>query len=148
MPLVVSDSSTLMHLAALERLTLLRDFFGQVVVPPAVWHEVVTEGKGRPGAAEVSQARQSGWLAIETPVDQALLQLLRRELNDGEAEAIAVAVERQADLIPVDETEARRVADLYGLPKTGVIGVLMRAKREASGRRPDVCSARRVGVGI
>ena len=33
-------------------------------------------------------------------------------------------------IILVDETEARRVADLYGIPKTGIIGLLLRAKRE------------------
>jgi hypothetical protein len=39
-------------------------------------------------------------------------------------------VERTAGLILVDETEARRVADLYGIPKTGIIGLLLRAKHE------------------
>jgi len=51
-------------------------------------------------------------------------------LDDGEAEVIALAVERKAALILVDETEARRVADLYGIPKTGIIGLLLRAKSE------------------
>lgn len=43
---------------------------------------------------------------------------------------IALAIERQANLILLDETDARQVAERYGLPKTGVIGVLIRAKRE------------------
>ncbi|NOX61597.1 MAG: DUF3368 domain-containing protein [Chloroflexi bacterium] len=51
-------------------------------------------------------------------------------MNAGEAEVIALAIERQADLVLLDESEARRVADLYGLAKTGVIGVLIRAKVE------------------
>ena len=59
-----------------------------------------------------------------------LLRLLKRELNDGEAEVISLAVERQADLVLLDETEARRIAELYGLSKTGVIGIPIRAKME------------------
>ncbi|MEE8391256.1 MAG: DUF3368 domain-containing protein [Anaerolineae bacterium] len=130
MGLVVSDSSTLIHLAAIDRLTLLQEFFERIVVPPAVWREVVEQGGGRAGAAEVEQARQAGWIKVLAPVDTALLQLLRRDLDDGESEVIALAVERQAELVLLDESDARRIADLYGLSKTGVIGLLIRAKRE------------------
>ena len=60
------------------------------------------------------------------------LHLLRRDLNDGESEVIALAIERRADLALVDESEARGVAARYGLAKTGVIGILMRARREGA----------------
>jgi hypothetical protein len=52
MPSVISNSSPLISLSAIQRLDLLRDFFGAVVVPPAVWREVVEEGQGRAGAAD------------------------------------------------------------------------------------------------
>lgn len=41
-----------------------------------------------------------------------------------------LAIERQASLVLLDETEARRVAGTFGIPKTGVIGILIRAKAE------------------
>ena len=130
MALVISDTSTLIHLVNIGRLGLLKDFFGQLVVPPAVWKEVVDLGEGRSGAEEVRRAESSGWMTVEAPSDNAFVRALSRELDDGEAEVIALAVERKADLILVDETEARRVADLYGIPKTGIIGLLLKAKRE------------------
>ncbi|MBW2342016.1 MAG: DUF3368 domain-containing protein [Deltaproteobacteria bacterium] len=130
MGLVISDASTLIHLVNIGRLGLLRNFFGQVVVPSAVWKEVVDLGEGRLGAEEVRQAENSGWMTIEAPSDNAFVRALSRDLDDGEAEVIALAVERKAGLILVDETEARRVADLYGIPRTGTIGLLLRAKRE------------------
>ena len=67
MPGVVSDSSTLIHLSAIGRLMLLQRFYGQVLIPPAVWREVVEEGRGRPGAREVEDAVRAGWLKIVTP---------------------------------------------------------------------------------
>jgi predicted nucleic acid-binding protein len=130
MTLVISDASTLIQLVNIGRLGLLRDFFGQVVVPPTVWKEVVDLGEGRLGAEEVRHAENSGWMTVEAPGDSAFVRALSRDLDDGEAEVIALAVERKAGLILVDETEARRVADLYGIPKTGIIGLLLRAKRE------------------
>ncbi|RLC13689.1 MAG: DUF3368 domain-containing protein [Deltaproteobacteria bacterium] len=51
-------------------------------------------------------------------------------MDEGESEAIALAVCRNADLILLDESEARRIAELYNLSKTGVIGLLIRAKQE------------------
>lgn len=59
-----------------------------------------------------------------------LVRLLQRDLDDGESEVIALAIERRADWVLLDEAEARRVARMYALPKTGVIGVLIRARRE------------------
>jgi uncharacterized protein len=73
---------------------------------------------------------QTGWIVMMPPTNEPLLRLLKRDLDEGESEAIALAIERQADLILLDETDARQVAKRYSLPKTGVIGVLIRAKRE------------------
>ena len=124
MPLVISDSSTLIHLASIGRLELLREFYEGITIPPAVWREVVTEGKGRAGAAEVETAHDANWIEVAAPEDSNLLRLLKHELNEGEAEVIALAIERQADLVLLDETEARRIAELYHLSKTGVVGIL------------------------
>lgn len=65
-----------------------------------------------------------------SPTDINLLQLLKRDLDDGEAEVIALAIEQQTDLVLLDESEARRIATTYSLPKTGVVGLLIQAKRE------------------
>ena len=46
--------------------------------------------------------------------------------------AIALAIEQNADLILSDETDARQVAATFGLKKTGVIGILIKAKTEGN----------------
>lgn len=130
MDLVISDSSTLIHLSTIGRLVLLEQFFKRVTVPPAVWREVVEQAGGRAGAMEIEQAHRAGWIEVSAPVDVALLRLLRRDLDDGESEVIALAVEKRASLVLLDESDARRTAALYGLSKTGVIGLLIRAKQE------------------
>lgn len=62
MGLVISDSSTLIHLAAIGRLGLLKRFYRRITIPPAVWREVVEQGGSRAGAVELEQARQAGWI--------------------------------------------------------------------------------------
>lgn len=56
---VVVDSSPLIALARIERLELLREMFGDIVVPSAVWSEVVMSGLDKTGAREVTA---SGWI--------------------------------------------------------------------------------------
>jgi len=107
MALVISDASILIHLGNIGWLGLLEEFFGQVVVPRAVWKEVVDLGEGRLGAIEVQKCESSGWMTVEAPCDTAFVRALSRDLDGGEAEVIALAVERKAALILVDETEAK-----------------------------------------
>jgi predicted nucleic acid-binding protein len=127
---VVSDSSTLIHLSSIGKLSLLKSLFGEITIPQAVWKEVVEHGANRPGAAEVAKAFQEGWIKISTPQNTAFVHLLSRELDHGESQAIALAIEKQASLLLIDESEGRKIASMYKIPKTGVVGILLSAKQQ------------------
>ena len=130
MPTAVSNASPLIHLAAVGQFALLRALFIEVWISPAVWREVVEQGHGRWGAREVERAIAEGWLRVR-PLDQSsLAAALWRDLHDGEAETIALAVQERPDVVLLDEFEARRAAAVQGLTRTGVVGILLRAKRE------------------
>lgn len=130
MPGAICDSSTLIHLAKIGRLHLLREFHKKIFIAPAVWREVVQEGRDWPGSSEVEQGRQAGWIEVIDPTNQTLIHFLRKDLHEGESETIALAVEEKPEIVFLDESEARRIAKVYGFNITGVIGILIRAKRE------------------
>ena len=69
-------------------------------------------------------------MIVQKVEDQALVRALQRELDRGEAEAIALAVQLEADQTLLDEREARRVAKSLGMKVTGVLAILLRARRE------------------
>jgi predicted nucleic acid-binding protein len=69
------------------------------------------------------------WLIVVSPNDQRRVQELRQNLDHGEAEAIALAIEHRAELLLVDEVRARRPASAVGIKVTGLLGVMARAKR-------------------
>jgi len=146
LPEAVSNTSPLIALSSIEALGLLHSAFGMVAVPPAVYHEVVERGAGRPGAVEVARARSEGWLTVESSTNEALIAALAGELDRREAEAIALAAERQPAIVLLDETKARAAAARLGLPLTGTVGILLRAKvrGEVAAVRPLLETARAI----
>ncbi len=133
--LAVSDTSPLSNLAVIGRLELLQSQFSKVWIPPAVEREL-SRLSNTDATSALEQAFRDGWLAQRALRDDRIVRLLTPPLHRGEAEAIALAVEIAADLILLDEHEARSVASRIGLHITGVLGVLLRAKQ--TGAIPSV----------
>lgn len=113
--LVVTDTSALIAFDKVDRLDLLPALFDDVVAPPAV----VREFGARPP-----------WLR-EVPVQDAALVAEHRAhfLDEGEAEAIALARTLPGATLLLDERRGRRYAQALGLTVVGRAGVLVRAKR-------------------
>ena len=78
----------------------------------------------------IETAKRDGWLIEVGLADERIVGLLTPELDRGEAEAITLALEmRPATMILLDERDALDAALRLGLTLTGLLGVLMRAKR-------------------
>jgi len=119
-----------LNLAIIDRLSLLRQQFGEIWIPSAVL-EKLRVGEDLPGSQMVRDAMEAGWLRVEEVKDRPFVQVLQRDLDKGEAEAIALALQVKAEWTLLDEREGRRVAKSLGLKVTGVLGILLRAWRES-----------------
>lgn len=128
---VISNTSPLLNLAIVDHLFLLPQQFGQILIPEAVLAELKINDD-LPGSSVLKTSVDEGWLVVKAVEDQALVNLLRRELHQGESEAIALAVELSADKVLLDEKEARQAARALSLSITGVVGVLLRGWQEGS----------------
>lgn len=98
-----------------------------MLVPPAVWADVVAQGIERPGAVAVRSAPRirPRRLAADEPV-----RTLGNHIGAGEAEAIALVSERTGPvLLRLDDRKGRRGASARGLVVTGSAGVRLLAKR-------------------
>lgn len=124
--LVVSNTSPILSLVIVDEITLLQKQFGQVQIPSAVLAELQVN-QDRPGSSAILQGITAGWIQIQSVSNLAFVNVLQQKLDLGEAEAIALAIESQADLILLDERDGRKVAKSLGLKVTGVIGVLQKA---------------------
>lgn len=126
--LVVSNTSPILNLAIVDQLELIHQQFGEILIPNAVLEELKVNEE-RPGSQAIRAAISSEWIKVKKVSNQTLAQLLKQTLDRGESEAIALAIEIQADLTLLDEREARKVAKSLGLNVTGVLGILLRAKQ-------------------
>ena len=79
---------------------------------------------------QVQDARESGWLQVIGPPIRLWYACLSRNFTRVKQNPIALALEVRPDVLLLDEAEARRVAGLYGLSVTGIIGLLIQAKYE------------------
>jgi predicted nucleic acid-binding protein len=103
----------------------LRELFEHIYIPPAVYFEVVEMGKGRTGAIAIKEAN---WIECVTVKDSWMMKFRQLNLDVGEAEAIALASEKQADFIIWDDRKAKKTALKLSLPVIGTIAVLKKAE--------------------
>ncbi len=133
---VVSNSSTLIHLGKIGLLDLLAEQFGEILIPRAVWRETVEEGGEEPDARVIGSAN---WIKVCDVSVSPLLTTFLTLLDEGEAEAIVLAIGIDADLILLDENDARRIAESHGLRKTGLLGILIKAKQQGHIQSLKIC---------
>ena len=124
MMVAVADTSPIILLSKVGRLSLLTELYGAVLVPPAVRWELLA----KPDA--VSPELEQFVKDVETRAagDRRLVQDFSADLGDGEAEAIVLASEIPDALLIMDDDAGRRLARELGTPVTGLLGVLTEAK--------------------
>lgn len=127
----VSNTSPLLNLAVIGELPLIRMQFSTVLVPPVVVEEFRLDTE-RPGTGVLSRALDDGWIDVTEPDDAPLVRTLRQDIDRGEAEAIALATEVDADHLLIDERDGRNRARNLELEVTGVLGILLRAARKGT----------------
>ena len=116
--IVVSDTSPITALLAVEQADLLKQLFGEAVIPNAVETELLRMHPVLPA-----------WLRVQSLQNFAKANVYAFSVDRGEAEAIALAEELHADHLLIDERKGRRLAQRQGLPVLGLLGVVLLARR-------------------
>ena len=118
---IVSNSTPLIALSRINEFDLLRIIFSSIIIPGAVYNEVVLEGAGRSGVKEVANA---SWIIKRDVQNLLAVSMLQVDLDRGEAEAVVLAKELGADYLLLDEKKARRIARNSEIKIMGTVGIL------------------------
>jgi len=121
----IVNTAPLIFLSKLGRLELLRQSVETVFVPPTVLGEL----RSTPDSATAEvELFLGGWLVERACTQLALLEVVGRSIDPGEAEVIALALELGIDDIVLDDLDARRFARRNGLQPIETLGLLLAAK--------------------
>jgi hypothetical protein len=122
--MIVSDTGPIIAFARLGRLSLLRQLFDVLIIPEAVFDELVRSGSDQPGAPE---AIQGEWIQRRAITDPEAVAQLPPRLHAGEREALVLA-HGHGTRVLIDEQRGRAAARAMGLEPVGSLGVLAEAK--------------------
>ena len=124
--IVIADTTPIITLLKLNRLDLLEKLFDTVGAPNAVYEELTSNMKYPSEAQIIAECHFLKRIEVS---DRQSIKILREVvgLDAGESEAIALAEEKHADLLLIDERKGRRVAKQMEIKIIGTIGILLQA---------------------
>jgi predicted nucleic acid-binding protein len=122
----VGNTGPLIALAKADQLTVLEAMYGVVQIPPAVHRELLA--KTGPEAQCLEDAFGSFVRVVPLPPLPAKVDHLTQRLGPGEQQAIALAFSNSG-LLLIDDQAGRKAARQLGIEVSGVVGVLLEAKR-------------------
>ena len=123
--IIVADSSPLISFAILNKLNILNQIFDEIFIPTAVYDEITKKNK-----PHSQQLKNFAINRVKQIQNRLAVQLLQKELDIGESEAIVLAIENNISDILIDEYKGRKIAKAQGLSPIGTIGVLLQAKNK------------------
>lgn len=113
--IIISDTSCLIILDKIDELELLMKMGRKVYVTPVILKEF---GKSLPD-----------WISVVSPENYHYQQILEMDLDEGEANAIALSLEMKNPILMIDELKGRKVAEKLNLRYSGTFGLILRAKQ-------------------
>ena len=112
--LVISDASPLIAMVDIGEVDMLRKLYRRICITDIIKSEI--------------HAELPEWIEVSAEYDQKQFQILKLELDPGEASAIALALRNPGSRIILDERKGRSEAKRLGLKVTGTIGIIIKAK--------------------
>ncbi|MBI4837928.1 MAG: DUF3368 domain-containing protein [Nitrospirae bacterium] len=123
--IIVSDATSVIAFSRINKLKLLQEITGEIIIPGEVSKELFAYNK-----ADVKKLKSCKWIKVKEVKAQNDVGLLMPALDKGEAEVIILSKELKSSLVIIDELSARKVAMMMGLPLIGTVGLLIAAKEK------------------
>lgn len=119
--IVVSNTSPVIAFGKLNRFSILEAVFGKIIIPGYVFLEL-NNLKYKDEINLKESVFKTEEISFVDP-------LLEKELDRREAEAITLALKKNADWLIIDERKGRNIAkNVYGINVIGTAGILLKAK--------------------
>ena len=122
---VIVNSTPLIALSSIDKLGLLKELYGTVIIPNAVKDEIEAKSNSK---AHILLEASTDWIHVREINNVAHKQTFRTQLHDGEVEVIILGQELTADILVIDDNSAREDAKYLGFNIIGTVGIILLAK--------------------
>lgn len=120
--MIIANATPLIYLHRIGKVEILHEIFKQVSIPEEVARELRMGHRGEPTIPDLA------WIDVTPIQNQSTVDVLVQDLDRGEAEVLALALERSAAQVIIDDALARTAATLLRIPYIGTLGVLITSK--------------------
>ena len=124
---VVVNTTPLIALSHVSQLDVLKRLYGEIIIPEAVYRELSIKTES---ICKKAVDNSLEWIRIKSINNEMAKAMYKTQLHDGEVEVMILSKEIAADVVIIDDANAKKHAKYLGLPVTGTLGVLIKAKRE------------------
>ncbi len=112
---IITDTSCLIILSKIGELELLRQIFGYIFITDIIKNEFNFE--------------LPSWIKVENPKNINFQKQLSNFLDEGEASAIALAMEKENPIIIIDDAKGRNFAKSLNIKIAGTLSIFIEAKK-------------------
>lgn len=124
---VVVNTTPLIALSHTGQLDVLKKLYGEIVIPEAVYTELSAKAES---ICKKTVDKSLDWIRVDKIKNQMAKAMYKTQLHDGEVEVMILSKEIGADVVIIDDANAKKHAKYLGLSVTGTLGVLIKAKQE------------------
>lgn len=124
---VVVNTTPLIALSHVGQLDLLKKLYGEIIIPEAVYGELSVKTES---VCKKAVDNSLDWIRVGKIENQMAKDMYKTQLHDGKVEVMILAKEMTADVVIIDDANAKKYAKYLKLPVTGTLGVLLRAKQQ------------------
>ncbi len=124
--IVVSDTSCISNLLLIDQLDLLQKIYRDIYIPPVVYEEILMLEKN---GNDLSYFKSREWIFVENNFIKKISLAPPKYIDQGEAQAIDLAIHIKADRLLIDERKGTDLAKGLGITTIGLLGILIIAKQ-------------------
>lgn len=117
---VVVNTTPLIALSHVGKLDVLKKLYGEIIIPEAVYRELSVKNESI-CKKEVDHSLE--WIRVDKIKNQMAKSMYKTQLHDGEVEVMILSKEINADVVIIDDENAKKHAKYLKLPVTGTLGV-------------------------
>jgi predicted nucleic acid-binding protein len=125
---VISNSTPLIAFIKKNELSLLKNLFDEIIIPRAVYNEIINIPKGLNQEKKVlDEEINKHWILIK---DLKALKFPELNLGKGETEALNICLNLNNPLLLIDEKKSRNIAISLNIDILGTLGILAIMKKK------------------